>query len=114
MAAAQGTFPAGSTFSAGDGQGNTISTYFDSTGGMWVYVNGQEFGSHSYAVKNDEVELKEVAIPQDFSCGPAVGKYKWKFESNQLVYTLIEDACSHRASYFTGLQWMLVTGDQRR
>lgn len=113
-AAAQGTFPAGSTFSSGDGQGNTIATTFDSTGGMWVYVNGQEFGSYSYTVKGDELELKEVSIPADYSCGAVVGKYKWKVENERLVYTLVEDPCSDRASYFTGLQWMRVTGERLR
>ncbi|HEX7124098.1 MAG TPA: hypothetical protein VF178_17100 [Gemmatimonadaceae bacterium] len=110
-AAEQDRFPAGSTFSADDGQGNTIATTFDSAGGMWVYVNGDGFGSFSYTVKGDELELKEASMPPDYSCGAAVGKYKWKFENERLVYTLVEDPCQYRVSYFTGLRWMRVSSE---
>lgn len=109
-AASQGnTHPLG-TFSANDPEGNTIALTFDSAGGLWVYANGEAYGSSSYKATGDEVEFREVSAPGENSCGGAVGRYKFKLEENRLIYTLVSDTCEIRSTYLLNLRWVKSSG----
>lgn len=104
-AAAQGAFPSSSTFRATDPEGTAIAFSFDTSGTLTTYVNGQQFSSISYKVTGDEVSFREITSPADYSCGDSQGRYKWKLEGNQLVFTLVSDTCDLRSRYLTGLAW---------
>ena len=109
-AAIQGnTHPLG-TFSANDPEGNTIALTFDSAGGLWVYANGEAYGSSTYKATGDEVEFREVSAPNENSCGGLVGRYKFKLEENRLIYTLVSDTCEIRSTYLLNLRWMKSSG----
>lgn len=98
------------TFSANDNEGNTIALTFDSAGGLWVYANGEQFGSSTYKATGDEVEFREVNAPTESSCGSAVGRYKWKLEESRLIYTIVSDTCEIRSSYLVNMRWVRSTG----
>lgn len=103
------THPLG-TFSANDPEGNTIALTFDSAGGLWVYANGEQFGSSTYKATGDEVEFREVSAPSENSCGNVVGRYKWKLEENRLIYTLVSDTCEIRSTYLVNMRWVRSAG----
>lgn len=98
------------TFSANDPEGNTISLTFDSAGGLWVYANGEAYGSSTYKATGDEVEFREVNSPNETACGSVVGRYKWKLEENRLIYTLVSDSCEIRSTYLLNLRWVKSSG----
>jgi hypothetical protein len=100
-------FPVG-TYRANDADGNAIELTFDTTGTVVAYVNGQQFSVQPYSAKGDDIEFREGTAPEQYRCPGMVGKYKWKLESNRLVFTIVEDNCAARSQPLTGLAWTKV------
>jgi hypothetical protein len=95
-------FPGGS-FKTYDGQ-NNVSLWFDSTGSLVAYVNGEAFSRGTWESRADTLLFSALEAPEGYGC-PGGAKYTWSIADSTLTVKNVDDQCEIRIQYFTGLVW---------
>jgi hypothetical protein len=96
-------FPGGSSFNATDGE-NNISLWFDSTGTLIAYVNGEAFSRGTWEARADTLLFSALEAPEGYGC-PAGARYLWSIADDKLTVKNVNDECPIRVQYFTGFTW---------
>ena len=94
----------GTYFTANNGT-NVIGLSFDSTGTLYVDVDGQAFSNTTWESRADTVTFGPVtSAPEGYNCASGA-RYLWSIAEARLTFTLVNDDCEIRLQSLTSLGW---------
>lgn len=103
-AATQAASLKGTYFNANNGT-NVIGLGFDSTGTLYVDVDGQAFSNTTWETRADTITFGPVtSAPEGYNCASGA-RYVWSVAENRLAFTIVNDDCEIRLQSLTGLAW---------
>ena len=104
MGATQSNSLKGVFIKANNGE-NVIGLAFDSTGALYVSVDGQAFLQSTWQTGADTVTFGAISgAPEGYNCAGS-GKYLWSIKDNNVSFTRLTDDCEYRVQSLIGMAW---------